>query len=246
MTAGRDDQGGLDCAKLPFSGPDRDRRLFAEESRQRGHLEPGALSGSKQVEGSGCRRPAPHRSRSAQRGGWFHLPLRGEFPGEDGRQLQGGGVLRWRPSDRIEVKPFYGRIEVMDDRDIPSIFTGGPYLPPKIERRNFGLDWTQSENERQFYGAVGSAQLSVNWQVRAGVFRWENHGKLNLTELYRNVQRDGSAQRTLVATKDQTQKSTSRRIALFLLSHRGSPAAHHSSGCSRPQYAAGLWRRGRA
>lgn len=134
------------------------------------------------------------------------------FPGEDGRQLQGGGVLRWRPSDRIEIKPFYGRIEVMDDRDIPSIFTGGPYLPPKIERRYFGLDWTQSENERQFYGGVGSAQLSDNWQVRAGVFRWENHGKLNLTELYRNVQRDGSAQRTLVAQKDQTQESTSGEL----------------------------------
>ena len=134
------------------------------------------------------------------------------FPGEDSRQLQGGGVLRWRPREGIEIKPFYGRIEVMDDRDIPSIFTGGPYLPPKIERRNFGLDWTKSGNERQFYGAVGSAQLSDKWQVRAGAFRWENHGKLNLTELYRNVQRDGSAQRTLVATEDQTQESTSGEL----------------------------------
>ena len=134
------------------------------------------------------------------------------FPGEDGRQLHGGAVLRWRPSEGIEIEPFYGRIEVMDDRDIPSIFSGGPYLPPKIERRNFGLNWTQSENERQFYGGVGSAQLSENWQVRAGVFRWENRGKLNLAELYRNVQRDGSSQRTLVATSEQTQESTSGEL----------------------------------
>ena len=134
------------------------------------------------------------------------------FPGEAGRQLQGGGVLRWRPSDRIEIKPFYGRIEVMDDRDIPSVFTGGPYLPPKIERRYFGLDWTRSENERQFYGGVGSAQLSDNWQVRAGLFRWDLNLERGLTELYRNVQRDGSAQRTLVATKDQTAGSTSGEL----------------------------------
>ncbi len=134
------------------------------------------------------------------------------FPGEDGRQLQGGAVLRWRPSDRIEIKPFYGRIEIRDDRDIPSIFTAGPYLPPKIERRNFGLDWTQSENERQFYGGVSSAQLSDNWLVRAGLFRWESHGKRNLTELYRNVQREGSAQRTLVANRDQTAQSTSGEL----------------------------------
>lgn len=134
------------------------------------------------------------------------------FPGEDGRMLQGGGVLQWRPSDRIELKSFYGRIEVPEDRDIGSIFVGGPYLPPKIERRYFGLDWTGSEGERQFFGGLGSPRLSDSWQLRAGLFRWENHGERNLTELYRNVQRGGSAQRTLVATEDQTAKSTSGEL----------------------------------
>lgn len=134
------------------------------------------------------------------------------FPGEDSRTLQAGGVLRWRPRERTELKSFYGRTKVVDDRDIPLIFNAGPYLPPKIERRNFGLDYAATDVERQFYGGVGSAQLSDNWQVRAGLFRWENDQKLGLTELYRNVQRDGSAQRTLVAQKDQTAKSTSGEL----------------------------------
>ncbi len=132
-------------------------------------------------------------------------------PGEDGHQLQGGGVLRWRPSDRIEVKSFYGRMEFHDDRTIGQIFTAGPYLPPKVERRFFGLDWALNQVERQFYGSVGTVQFSDNWQVRAGLFHWENQGD-NLTELYRNVQPDGSAQRQLVATKDQTQASTSGEL----------------------------------
>lgn len=132
-------------------------------------------------------------------------------PGEDGRQLQSGGVVRWRPSDRIEVKPFYGRMEFKDDRTIGQIFTAGPYLPPEVDRRFFGLDWALNQVERQFYGGVGSVQLSDSWQVRAGLFRWENQGD-NLTELYRNVQPDGSAQRQLVATKDQTQASTSGEL----------------------------------
>ncbi|HWT13960.1 MAG TPA: TonB-dependent receptor [Allosphingosinicella sp.] len=131
------------------------------------------------------------------------------FIDEDGRILQAGGVLRWRPSDGIEVRPFYGRMEFRDDRDLPSIFTGGPYLPPDIERRHFGLDWVRSEADRQFYGAVASARLSDDWQVRAGLFRWENEGTLGMTELYRDVQRDGSAQRQLVATRDQRAASTS-------------------------------------
>ncbi len=134
------------------------------------------------------------------------------FPGEDSKSLQGGGVLRWRPSDRIDVKSFYGRVGVMDDLDIGSIFVGGPYLPPKVERRYFGLDWTKSEFNGQFYGGVGSARLSDNWQVRAGLFRSETHQDLGLFELYRNVQRDGSAQRQLVAVKDQTAKSTSGEL----------------------------------
>jgi iron complex outermembrane receptor protein len=134
------------------------------------------------------------------------------FPGEDGRGLQGGGVLRWRPSDGIEVKSFYGRMQTLEDLDVPSIFVAGPYLPPEVERRNFGLDWAKSKGKREFYGGVGSAQLTGDWQVRAGLFRWENHGELGLTELYRNVQRDGSAQRTLIATKDQTAASTSGEL----------------------------------
>lgn len=134
------------------------------------------------------------------------------FPGESSRTLSVGGVLRWRPTDAIEIKPFYGYSRAWDDVDVGAIFTGGPYLPPKIERRYFGLDWTTSEIVRQLYGAVGSVQLSPNWQLRAGLFRWENTTERGLTELYRNVQPDGSAQRTLVATKDQSAASTSGEV----------------------------------
>jgi iron complex outermembrane receptor protein len=131
------------------------------------------------------------------------------FPGEDSRILQAGGVLGWRPSDRIEVKSFYGRAAFLDDLDIGNIFTGGAYLPPKIERRYFGLDWTQTDVRRHFYGALGAAQLSDAWLIRAGLFRSENEVELNPVELYRNVQRDGAAQRTVVTTSGQTAKSTS-------------------------------------
>ena len=134
------------------------------------------------------------------------------FPGEDSKSAQVGGVLRWRPSDRVEVTPFFGRMENWDDRDIPSIFTAGPYLPPKVERRNFGLDWARGDVSRQFFGSVGSVRLTDDWQVRAGLFHWEMDQGAGRTELYRNVQRDGSAQRQLVATKDQGSKSVSGEL----------------------------------
>ena len=133
-------------------------------------------------------------------------------PGEDSRTVHGGGVLRWRPSDRIEIKSFYSRSAIMDDLDVGNIFTAGPYLPPKFDRRHFGLDWAQTEVRRQFYGTLGSAQLTDAWQVRAGLFRSENRVLLNPVELYGNVQPDGAAQGQLVTTADQRSASTSGQL----------------------------------
>ena len=134
------------------------------------------------------------------------------FPGETGRVWQGGAVLRWRPTGAIEIKPFYGRLKIIDDVDIPSIFTAGPYLPPKIERGNFGLDYTGNDAERQFYGGLASVRLADDLEVWGGVFRWENALRNGRSEFFRNVRPDGSAQRQLVATKDQTAKSTSAEL----------------------------------
>lgn len=134
------------------------------------------------------------------------------FPGEDERSLQLGAVLRWTPADNVEVKSFYGRSKVIDDLTIPSIFTAGPYLPPKIERRNFGLDIFHTDADRQFYGSVASVRLSRNWQVRAGLFRSDSDTSRSAAELFRNVQPDGSAQRQLVSLRNQSTGSTSGEL----------------------------------
>jgi iron complex outermembrane receptor protein len=203
---------GLTAQSYPFPAPTGIADFSLRSSGNEAVLSPVLYLGPNRTAGLDVDAQLPIvRDRLSVAAG-FSYRYEENFIGEDGRILQGGGVLRWRPSDRIEVRPFYGRIEMLDDRDVPSIFTGGPYLPPKVERRYFGLDWTRSEGERQFYGGVGSAQLSDDWQVRAGLFRWENRGELDLTELYRDVQPDGSAQRMLVATRDQTAASTSGEL----------------------------------
>jgi iron complex outermembrane recepter protein len=143
------------------------------------------------------------------------------FPGEDGRTLQVGGVLRWRPSDRVEIRPFYGRMLLRGDLDVPSIFSGGPYLPPKFKRRYFGLDWAKGDATPQIFGAVGSVQLGDGWQVRAGLFRSGNRTRLDTTELYRDVQRDGSAQRSIVAVRDQAAASTSGELRASFSAREG-------------------------
>ena len=134
------------------------------------------------------------------------------FPGETGRILQGGGVLRWRPADGVEVKTFYGRMAFRDDRTIGSIFVDGPYLPPKVEREFFGLGWANSSLDRDMLGTVASAQITPDWTVRAGLFHWNNRTNFSASELYRNVKPDESAQLTLVANADQKARSTSGEV----------------------------------
>ncbi|QNM82624.1 TonB-dependent receptor [Sphingomonas sabuli] len=123
-------------------------------------------------------------------------------------------MLRWRPSDRVEVNSFYGNVMIPHDRNMPLIFTGGAYLPPKVERRYFGLDWTISKARRHFFGSLATVALSYSWQVRGGLFRWENVATQLRTELYRNVQPDGSANRTVVASEDASSRSTSGEARL--------------------------------
>ena len=134
------------------------------------------------------------------------------FPGEDGQIAMGGGVLRWRPSDRVEIKSFYSRQAFMDDRDNPNIFVAGPWLPPEIERRYYGLDWTETETRREIYGALGAFQIADDWQIRAGLFRAENRIVFNPVELLRNVRQDGSGERVVVTTADQYGASTSGEV----------------------------------
>lgn len=134
------------------------------------------------------------------------------FPGVDGQILQGGGLVSLQPSKNADFKGFYGRLQVIDDRDVGSIFTGGPYLPPRIERRNFGLDWTEAQLSADLYGGLGTIHLSQDWQVRAGLFRSEATVQRDATELYRNTQPDGSALRTVVTSQDTTAFSTSGEV----------------------------------
>ncbi|ANY21291.1 Ferrichrome receptor FcuA precursor [Tsuneonella dongtanensis] len=131
------------------------------------------------------------------------------FPGVDGHIVQGGAVLDLRPASDMDLKAFYGRLDVIDDRDVGSIFVGGPYLPPEIERRDFGLEWTESRVSAQVAGGLGTLRISDDWQLRAGLFYAEGIIDRNATELYRGVQPDGSAQRTVVTSQDTTARSFS-------------------------------------
>lgn len=79
-----------------------------------------------------------------------------------------GGVVRWKPTDRLEITGFFGRYDYGDEEQGPTIFTDGAYLPSRIERRRFfGQQWAQSAGHSQNYGAILKADFG-QWEVAAG------------------------------------------------------------------------------
>lgn len=81
-------------------------------------------------------------------------------------------VARWRPTDDIEIIPFYNHAEIQDWEVRPFIFMGGGYLPPKFHRRTyFSQDWADWEENSTNFGVLARAATWDNWTLRMGLFR---------------------------------------------------------------------------
>ena len=61
------------------------------------------------------------------------------YHGGDRRQLTAGAVARWRPSADLEVIPFWSMQDSRGEEAQPVIFTAGPYLPARMERRRVAV-----------------------------------------------------------------------------------------------------------
>jgi len=104
-----------------------------------------------------------------------------------------GVVSRWRPARGVEVTPFYGYGERLVDRATPYMFTTGAFLPPEIEARGFGQDWSGVDGHIEAYGVRATTPLTSNWTLNAGLFRHNNGSDGQIADLYLNVDRDGLA-----------------------------------------------------
>ena len=108
--------------------------------------------------------------------------------------------LRWRPTDAIEILPFWARSQVIDDDAGPLYIPAGPYLPPRIQLRRFdGPRWADYDSVAGLQGLLASVAPANNWLVRAGLFRSLYDDRSTFANLLTDVTPDGSANRTIIA-----------------------------------------------
>ena len=136
------------------------------------------------------------------------------YTGGDQRLLTAAVVARWRPAENIEIIPFWGMQQEDGQEAQPVIFTGGAYLPPRIERRRyFGPEWAQNEGQDFNYGLLATIGLG-DLTLRGGAFRAIAHDYRNFSVFFLNATPQGEAHRSVVADRDRRFASTSGELRL--------------------------------
>src|SRR5215213_6678346 len=79
-------------------------------------------------------------------------------------------VPLWRPTAKVELRPFFSNYRWWDEDAQPLMLTADGGLPPKIPREHFfGQHWAQNRGEALNYGLLAQAQFGA-WTTRLGLF----------------------------------------------------------------------------
>lgn len=134
--------------------------------------------------------------------------------GGDQAIVTAAAIARWRPTDDLEIIPFWSMKEESGAEAQPIIFTGGAFLPPEIERRRyFGPEWAQNEGQDVNFGLLATFR-SGDWTLRGGLFRAVAHDFRNFTPLFLDSTPEGESDREVIAEQNRRFASTSGEVRL--------------------------------
>jgi len=136
------------------------------------------------------------------------------YYGGDRTIINAAVIPRWRPSENVEIIPFWSIADYRGQEPQPIVFTSGAFLPPRIKRREyFGQPWAQNGGRGINYGVVSSARLN-EWTLRAGLFRSLHQNDDNFTDLALNTNAEGVADRYIIAEADRRFGSVSGELRI--------------------------------
>jgi iron complex outermembrane receptor protein len=133
--------------------------------------------------------------------------------GGDTTSWIGDVLLRWRPTDNLEIIPFWSHLEKYGWESGTQIFMAGPFLPPDVKHRgHFTQGWADYETRDTNYGMVARWAAGKNWTLRAGAFRaWNARPERNQLS-YRNTLPNGEGDLYLVRDPPQANDSYSGEV----------------------------------
>lgn len=137
------------------------------------------------------------------------------YDGADAPFWRAAVIPRWRPSEHVDVIPFWAIVRGKDEEVAPTIVTAGSYLPPEIERRRyFGQEWADVQRESTTYGVLTKARIGSDWALAAGVFESVYNLERGFAELYVGTTPDGTTRELVIPDPQQRYASTSGEVRL--------------------------------
>ena len=133
--------------------------------------------------------------------------------GGGGTNFSIGGVLRWRPTPKVELLSFASHQKSANDTSQGIYIPTGNFLPPHIQRGLYpGPKWVRSSGRSDTAGIVGHAVLG-EWTLRTGLFRSSYHGDNGYSNLI-FVNANGTTDRQIYATPATSTASWSGEVRL--------------------------------
>ncbi len=119
----------------------------------------------------------------------------------------------FKPTEGIEIIPFWSYIHFTNDETQPLIFTNGKFLPPRIRRDKFlGQKWADFAGDNYNYGLVAKAD-PFGLDVRLGVFRSSNNAAEDHFDLLFDTDQSGHVgDRVAIVDRDNKYASTSGEL----------------------------------
>ena len=123
-------------------------------------------------------------------------------------------IPRWRPTERIELIPFYSQVRFSDEEPRPRVLTADGRPPPRMRRDHYyGQRWAQNEGETRAYGVLGEAHLG-EWIARVGLFDSAFLPDAQYGELFVATDANGLARERIVAFPESRYASRSGELRL--------------------------------
>lgn len=138
----------------------------------------------------------------------------GPLPGYTANVANFGATPQWSPNDWLTVRGLFDWQNITHQDTLPTVFTAGSYLPPRVADVFLGQRWAKGRYLTENYGGTLVAKLSPHWSLSAGVFHSIADNAVSFADLYVNTEPSGEADHLLVASPDQRTASTSGEARL--------------------------------
>ncbi len=160
-----------------------------------------------------------------------------EWFGGTPKSFSGGVGIRWKPARDTEIIPFWSIDTTWSEEPVPTYFTGGAFVPPRVRDRPryTGQPWAISSSRGSNAGVIARTGLGV-WSLATGLFRSIYAINRDRTTLWLDVDQAGTGAETVYAAPPSRYASTSGELRVSRAIAEG-PRVHrfHASVRARDQ-----------